>query len=487
MEKQLFTITSKDFLTGIAPSAHTERGGLFATADGVTPVYNPGGVSDVENGLLQPGPAPTEITGGVVVDTIMAATSGFPSTTQLACFLGNDGHFYRLLTNGTLSDLRSGTPITTPRSGLVIWKPTASADSGVLYWQNSQIGLWDGSGSYPTGWTDNKWTGLRNTLHPAHVFQNQVYYGNGWELGALEDDGAGSTTHTTNKLRFDGKHLITSISDDGAYLVIALTENQDTADINASNKIIFWDTFSPLQNREHIIRDPFIYNLTRMGNTVIAFGQNGIYQVTFDGGVQKLPYSVEAFGTPGDVLSGFGTYRADVFNQSALIFANDTTINSIGQLSPELPGAYFTPFKVPAGGTPSCVFTNFATGSIYVAIDNDKLYRYDFNNATRETAVSFRTIYFNVKQKVQINRIDVVFGEPLASGDSFSVALKTDADTSVQSFGSATFTADGAIRRKSLYGNVSVEADEQIAIEGTFTAGAVKIKSIHVYGQIMQP
>src|SRR3990167_8428709 len=92
MEKPILTLTTKDFLTGIASSAHTERGGLFFKADGVTPVYDAGGTASTQNGLLQAGPTPTDFTASVVVDIPFASVSGVNGA--FLYMLGASGHLY---------------------------------------------------------------------------------------------------------------------------------------------------------------------------------------------------------------------------------------------------------------------------------------------------------------------------------------------------------------------------------------------------------
>lgn len=485
MEKPILTITTKDFLTGIAPSAHTERGGLFFSATGVTPIYDPGGSASDENGLLQPGPAPTNIGGSTVVDTIIAATSA-NVTTGRAFFLGEEGHLYQLLDNAVFSDLRSGTPITNPANGLAVWGPKAGSRK-LYYAQKGQIGTWDLSGTYPTGWDDNgdSYTGLTSiALHPFHKHVGNLYFGNGTKIGSLKDDGTSTPVYSANTLAFTPNEYVTALSDDGVYLAIATTENLEGVNVFAVNKVYFWDTFSPSWNREVTIRDPFIWALKRVGNTVYAFGQYGVYEVSFGGSARKVLSRFIGFGTPSDLVLGYGSSRAAVYNQDSLIFATDSTVDTFGTMSPGLPVAYMKPFKIPTSvGTPSLVFTDFAVGSVYVATDGDKLYRYDFDGSTRETSVSAQTIYFPLAMKTEINRVDVLFGEPLASGDSMSIQFKTDEDTSATPTTAltATYAADGAIRRKSIRIPAFV-TESPLSLVVNFTAGAVKIKRIEIYG-----
>lgn len=482
MERPILTLTTKDFLTGIAPAAHTERGGLLLSAAGVTPVYDPGGTASVENGLLQAGPTPTDLTGAVVVDTIFAST---PTVASDFLFLyGNAGHLYeKTLGSNTIVDDRSGTPITNPANGLAIWGPAGGTNT-LYYWQKTQIGRYTG-GAYPTGWTDNMYTGLTSTsLHPTHPFLGNLYYGNFSTVGALIDQGAATVSHSTNVLDIKLSEIITALSDDGVFLVIAATPNQTASSRFARNTIYFWDTSASSWARDYEIRDPFIFSLKRVGNVVIAFGQYGVYEVSFGGGVRKLLNRNIGFGTTADVLAGYGTSRASVYNNQAILFATDSTIDSFGPLSIELPSAYFKPFKVPSGvGTPTLVETLFEPGRVYVATDGNKLYAYDFNFATRETSVSFQTIYFPFREPTQVHRIDVIFGEPLASGDAFDIDTKIDEDTSAVDFDAASFTNDGAIRRKEMHPAAPVQVNNQLSITGNFTAGAAKIKSIQIYGQ----
>ena len=70
---KILSLTTKNYLTGLASGAHVERGGLWHTAVGINPFINPEqGNTDV--GLLQTSPAPTEVTGGVGGTPLSAAT-----------------------------------------------------------------------------------------------------------------------------------------------------------------------------------------------------------------------------------------------------------------------------------------------------------------------------------------------------------------------------------------------------------------------------
>lgn len=490
MSRPILTLGPSDWLKGLSASAHTERGGIMLSATGVTPIYNAGGTADTQNGLLQGGPAPTEFTG--LSDIPIASVAGYETdNVPYLFFMGNAGHFYKKpLGSGAVSDLRSGTPITNPANGMTIWAPRGGTLT-LYYWQKQQIGTWGMSTSaYPAAWDDDgtDYLGLSNIVHhPVDQFVGNVYFGNNSTVGALLDNGSSGVTFNDSVFDIPSHQRIFAIANDGQYLVVSATDNLNGDNRFAVNTIYFWDTNASSWAQEYVIRDPFIFALKRLGNAVYAFGQYGIYEVTFQGGVKTLLRRSIGFGTTADfATTGMGPSRATIYGD-ALIWGTDTTIDTLGSISPDLPPAYYKSFKVPSGGTPSIIATLFDPGRVYMGSDDSKLYAFDFNGTTRETSVSAQTIYFPFKQKTLVNRIDVIFGEPLTTSDAFDVDTKIDEDTSAVDFGAASFTSDGAIRRKTMYSNAGVQVDTQLSLVLNWTAGAVKVKNIVVYGTPMTP
>lgn len=473
--KKLLSLGAKQFLSGIAPNAHTETGGLFFKADSVTPLYDAGGTASVENGLLQAGPALTDFTGAVVVDNIIAGDIAYLGSTPYLFMIGDTGHIYR-------KPVGSGAPVdvhtaaVNGANGVAVWAPKGGTKL-LYYWQKTQIGTFDLTATY----TDGVYTGLTGVAyHPVHQFNGNVYYGNVAKVGALLDNGAGSATHSSALFTIPAQLGITDLSDDGTYLVIAGTENLDGINVFGNNYIYFWDLHSSQWTREYTIRDPFIWSLQKMGNAVYAFGQYGIYEVSF-AGVKKVLSRFIGFATPSNLISGYGSNRALVYNESSVMFGTDTTIDTFGRLSPDLANAYFKHFTGMTG-TPTFISASLDVGRVYVGTTSSKLYAFDFNGTTRNTGVSAQTVYVPFGDKYQIDRVDVVFGEPLVTGDSMSIQLKTDEDTSASTAMVASHAQDGATRRKRFNPVGGFVVDEQLSIVVNFTAGAVKIKKIDVYG-----
>lgn len=492
--RRLLSLSTKQFLSGIAPNAHTETGGLFFKADGINPLYDAGGTASVENGLLQAGSSPTDLSAlGTVVDSVICGETAVTSFggTRYLFMMGNGGHFYRKLVGSSdVTDLAATNQIANPANGIAVWGP-AGGTAYLWYWQSQQIGKYDMtvSNNHPatadSHWNDAAYTGLTAALiHPTHKFQGNVYYGNTSYIGALLDDGASGVTHSTNVLDFPVRQRCTALSDDGTYLVIAVTDNWGGDDSYGVNKILFWDLHSSQWTREWEIKDMYIYALKKIGNTVYAFGQYGIYEVSF-GGVKKILSRLIGFGTTTDLASGYGSNRAMVYNGQALVFATDTTVDSFGKLEPDMQNAYLKPFKIPSSvGTPTFITSDLDVGRIYVATDGNKLYYYDFNATTRGTSVSAQTVYIPLGAKAKIQELRVTFGEPLASGDSVSFQLKSDEDTAALTAKTLSYADDGAIRKgKVSTGDFTV--DEQLSIIINFVAGAPKIKKIEVWGDFV--
>ena len=282
MNKPILSLSTRDFLSGIAPSAHSEKGGLWHVLQGVTPAYDPGGSGSVEPGLLQASPNETDLTGAVVVDEIFAGCVGYQSTTPYLYMLGDSGHLYRNGLNTTPTDLRSATPITNPANGIFIYKPQGGTKY-LYYMQKTQMGRWDMSGTYVNGLGGDGWTEALSTswnstaIHPTHKLFDVVYIANGSQIGSLRDDGAASVTITKDNLDLPDTLRAVALCDDGANLVVATTENIEATDNFAENRIFFWDGYTSSWQREYKITDRFIWAVKNIGPIVYAFGQYGVY------------------------------------------------------------------------------------------------------------------------------------------------------------------------------------------------------------------
>jgi hypothetical protein len=197
----------------------------------------------------------------------------------------------------------------------------------------------------------------------------------------------------------------------------------------------------------------------------------GIYSVNTSGALQ---YGRPATSHYGDALLWGGTS------------GSNKAVKTFGKLDGDAPTAYLHPFLSTASKNITFVDGQLMKGYVFVADDTPLLKAYPFSTANSPAiGVTAQTAYFSLQTKFEISRIDLVFGEPLASGDSISVGVFKDEDTVVKSFGTASYAVDGAIRRKSL--DASIYCEDQLSLLLTYTAGSVKVKAIEVYGEPMEP
>lgn len=480
MAQRILKIGVADFLTGIAPSAHIPNTGLFYEAEGVTPFFDIDAAGSAENGLLRAGPAATDFTTNIVDTVIAHVVTNFSGTPELY-MLGGSGHFYKKgLGAGAATDLRSATPITNPEGGMVVWGP-AGGTTYLYYLNNAKIGTWDLSGTYPTGWNDSVYTSssISYLNTSIHKFVGNVYYGGSGAIGAIIDNGDTTASHSSNVLDFDPRAIASGLTDDGRYLVLAITTNLVGGNLSSACKIYFWDTFSDSWNVEYEIKDPYIWALKSIGGVVYAFGQHGIYQVTFAGGVKKI-FSRQ-IANYGSFYDGIATNDiAAIFNNSVLMWGNTNTssVDTFGKMSPEVPSAYFQQFNI-ASGNIRHIIPDFDPGRVYVSTDTPKLYGFDFNNTTRETGVTPQTVFFELDQPADIVAVRVVFGAPLAVGDQLSVSVFSDEATAAKSFGSIAYTATRTTRSKTK--RAKLHAEDQFSLQLSFDAGAPKVKKVEVF------
>lgn len=497
MEKPLISLSTKEFLSGIAMmGAHAERGGIFYKADGVTPLFEAGSAISVNNGFLMAGASATTIGGTPNGNFICSKEYDF-GTAPYAFFGTSTGHIFRQELTATgnppsganLSDLRTvgGTAI----YALEGMQPVGGTNK-LYYFMNTAIGDYDGStfddtATFSTGGS----TISQDYIRATHRYFDKILYGNGYgNIGMLSDDGSAGMKNTLSALDIPGKSIATAISDDGTYAVTAFTNNI-ACDPGAysDTRVIFWDGFSSSWLREYPIPDPFILSIKKTPIGVFAFGITGIWQVTFSG-VKKV------FSIPTGIYTTFG-YNTLLYGKATSSFFSDSVIwggssgsnyviKSFGKLDTSAPLSYLSPFLSTASKNITLVDGQILKGWLYVADDTPQLKAYPFSTANSpQTSISAQTVYFQLPTKMEITRVDIVFGEPLVSGDSMSIQFKTDEDASVTPTTalSATYAADGAIRRKSVK-PVNLFVEDQLSLVINFTAGAVKIKKIDIFGTV---
>lgn len=483
--KKILTLGSKQFLTGVSiAGAHMDNGGIFYKADGVTPLFDAGASQSANNGLLTAGAGGTVVSGTLTGNIIASIPDGgVYYTAGGAVFATSDNNIWKLafssgLPSGAIGSVHSTTPQLT--QGLVSF-------FGKLYYrQVSQIGQYDPGGpTYTDAWKGSGDGVSTEYFGTMYQYLDQILFGNGYgKLGSISS----ALVLTASALDFETQSQVSAISDDGTYAVIAITRNSfgDSTNLVAS-RILFWDGYSSSWLRDYPVSDPCIYCLRKTPIGLFAFGATGIWQVTFDG--LKKVFSVSPGLYTVTATSGIRYGTAASFFSEAVVWGgvsgSNNALKSLGKLDGGAPNSFLTPIKLTGSKNITDVNGQLLKGYVFVADSTPQLMYYPIGSGTQQTSVSAQTIYFPLGDKYTIEKINVVFGEPLASGDSMSIQLKSDEDTGViettPAHLTATYANDGAIRRKAMRVK-GFTADEQLSLTINFTAGAVKIKRIEVFG-----
>lgn len=488
MEK-LIDIGPEDFINGISLGEHLpSKAVLSENTLGTCAVYN----DYLKMGLMQAGPAANNTGSTVVVDTILAGAVNSSGGTNTLYTIGHSGHLYSLDTSSpdtTPTDHRSGTPITNPVNGLEVYQPTGGTRY-LYYWQRTQIGRWNMSGSYPTGWTDNWQTGLQDTYeHPTHRFLDRIYYGNKDRIGMIGDDGGGAETHSSNVLDFPSDYEVKSITNDGYYLVVALSR-QTVSGVSTQNvgaKIIFWDTVSSSWQKEWDLPDSTgIISIRHKNGRIYVLETNTLSVCSF--GIPPTVVRNLAGGLRVSVNYGSTAanhQRMETYKDGVLWIDNDAALAHYGKLHPSLPDALNVPFS--GFTSPSAILPMASTNRIFVG-GASKFYPVPTSpsgTASANTTLNIETRYFDLKDSYDIERIDVIFGDVMESGDSVSVSVAAPSAVGSFTFGVASYATYGAVSKVTLtktgqYGGFTKGIE---TVKLTLTGSqAPEIKRVIVYG-----
>lgn len=483
-QKPLLTIKSKDFLSGLAYGAHVGTGGIFFKADGVTPLIEAGALQSVNNGLLMAGSSGTQISGNLGSHVPISSAQYTNSSNTTFYFGTHDGHIFSLVADTTfatsLSDLHTATSL---RQGMDVFTQVAGTNM-LFYFMDTAIGRYDFA-TFNDSWA----TISSDGIHCSHRYFDQLLFGNATYVGRIFDNagdmstsGAGNLDKT--KLAIGSKGIVTDISDDGIYAIIATTKNI-TCDSNATSgcSILFWDGFSTTWSREYQIPDPFIFSLEHTPTGVYAYGVTGIWQVSFGADPRKIfghSPSIYSVNASGALLYGrpATSHYADALLWGGASGSNKA-IKSLGKLDGNAPSSYLHPFLSTASKNITLVDGNLLKGYVFVGDDTPLLKAYPFNVTSPATGVSAQTVYFELDGPYDITKIRITFGEPLASGDSLTVAATSDEDTAATTFGTIAYDSAKTVRSKTLFAKMS--AEDGLSITLTFNAGSVKIKKIEVF------
>jgi len=471
---KILELNESHFITGITLGSQFQRGGLFWKADGINPLFEIFSQQGDAAGVLRAGSAATDITGAVVVDTIGSMASGVAKLGML----GSGGNFYSIpLTtpDAAPTNLRSGANvITNPAIGMGVYK------GNMLYAQLGQIGAWNMSNdAYPTGWTDNAYTGLQTTYsdHQMHTFKDRIYVVNAGYIAMLPDATSGAIT---NMIDFSSEYRAKCLSDDGQFLVIGISQATGNANtIMNKAKICFWDTTDPNSwQREWELPEPDIISILRDDISMIAICPRGVYRFAYDMQPKKIMPMVLA-GTSTNVYPYIGTSWMNIvcWAGADISIANDKVVYAYGSPTPDFPPVLIKPVMGLTGNI-TTIKGDAIYSRLYIATDTPKLYRVNLGG-TAATSVSAQTIFLNLGAKFNIQKITITFAKALASGDSLNLDVASDYNATATDWGTYSFATHGAVQEVSITNSFKAKL---LSLIFNFNGGNPGIRRIEVFG-----
>lgn len=490
--KRLLTLTSNDFYTGLSAGAHVDRGGLFSDAEGVNVFVNPTQDS-VDAGLLQTCATPTDITGTV---------SGIPTDYSIVngemWFVTTAGDIASVDLSGTGNasvevDATAHTFAGTTYNGIGTgcqWFAEQQGATNYLYYFSHIDSTYYLSRVSEGGTDDADYLSLGSvapTVRPIVQFKDRLYYGdiynpgskNTYCISSLYSNASSTITSERDSLDMPTNRMVTALTDDGTYLVIAATENTslDRA-YYGDTSVYFWDTNQSSWTREFKIPDTHITSMYRVGDRIYAVGGRGLWVFSF----QSRPYKIRTLGTSDSTGTNYHGAIGSLNNAvlyggggNSKVFAYGEMMQGIG-----VNNVYHCPFAYPsdnantsmicADGKPNYIFTGNA---------NSKLYRWDITSGG-STSVTAETVYIPLQEKTNIREVEIILGEKLATNDSLNIDLQSDEDSTATDWGTVSEASHGNVQRVSLKG--SKRNVENLRLILNFNGGNVKIKRINVYG-----
>jgi hypothetical protein len=494
MLKKLISLGQKEWLSGLS-NYYQIPTGIFAKGRGINPFVNPVPES-MDVGILQTGGEAYDITGsgmGYVLDGVIRNTGN--NAGNLYMVDSSQQLWDKNLANDSAPTLLRPSSTASYTNGLEVYQ-SVDGQKHLYYFTSTTIGRWDFDG--PTGGFTDSWdTGVPSSFnHPTHQFKGAVYFGTSNGIGKIYSvSGFGASTATTGvgTLVLPADFIVSSLSDDGDYLVIGATKHNADNTLLSDTRVFYWDTVSQNFNKEWTLPDYGVSSLVKFKNGTVAFGGQRMWYFNLSNPPQHLRTLKNNDSSITNITSLFFYRAADRYNDAIIWGGIENYISAYGSLVPEAPAAYFQPFQRTGGN--SNKFYTFVKASgrfnrLYASSNGNSTfvyYKFDDKGSTTETS-AFRpeTVYLDLGGTAKIEQINITLAEPLASTDTFTLSAQTDDDASVVPWGTISFSTtptleQGYKKRYELFKDGGLTTD-QIKLLLDFSAGNVKIKSIDIYG-----
>jgi hypothetical protein len=466
--KKILSLGTKEIMSGISQDDQIVSGGIWYSVDGLNPFVsrNLGAITFTQ--------APTEIgaLSGDATSMTFDGASGY--------ILTDSGNLYKTSTSfgtPTISNIRVAASISSPAVGIEMFQSMAGTKY-LYYWQATQIGRFDLTGTYPTGFTDNWHAITSSPKHPTLRIEDRIFFGSGNYVEYLYDAGADADV-TTTALDLPKEYTITALGTDGEYLIIAASKNAGVTSSYNETMLVYWDWKNnlPSWTKIHYVPEEKISSIQTVSGVQYAVGVRGLYAFN----ISTPPKLVRKDVTSGGYPQSVGVYA------DALTFATGSKIGTYGKIIPNAPTALFKPIVDPANKTITCIRTDVATNRMFYC--SDKVYYVaPLSSASSYIALNsaqVNTAYLNLGASYSIKRIDFILAGVLASNEAtIGVTLNGHGGKdSSSTFSDISYADSGAVGSFSSYPLAENFVGDEVQLSITFGAGAIKIKRIDFYGE----
>lgn len=443
MTQKILSLTNKDFLRGYAISPDYEHQGLWDRAEGVD-FYR-------SFGYMRAGYEARTIN-----DTVTGTVEHMvPYGKNLEVYgWDDDNRFYKIFNQEYM-----GHDVANVRD-LAIYQDY------LVYPQATQVGVCDLS---TLTFTDDAFS--PNTLNNYNYHQGveapdrYFYIANKDQIDGFNDV-TDSSTWVSDVVPIQTDYIVTSLENDGFYLVGSMSRDNTGATVQErESKVFFWDTFSDRINREYTIPDYWIGAIKKVGNWIYALGSKAIYRFTYDNPPE--PVLNESFT---NVNLG-SKYNQVSEWKNTLLFGDvlNGSVYSYGSPLPGLPAILTEPFKTGSAVTGLCVAN---PDGVYVS-KTGTLYRF-YQNSSSPTAT---TALIDLGRSWKITDVKIVT-KALLSGDSVQIQVQNESESDILN---GTHDTIGETYKVINFGGTAKNITDMIKIKLTLS-NDVRIKRIDLFG-----
>ena len=398
--KHTIELDAKDFIRGASTSKHTQEGGFSPETYGINPLAVPGVLHCPPNVVDSDSDSRITTNKGIIASCADDDVyQGYDKK-----MVSNDGKYYRY--NGTKipeAALRTDS-VNTYTQGFT---DMISFAGETYVTTKEKLVRWDEIGA-----TFNSTTFLTFTNqaypHPALVYENNAFYGDGNLL--LKQTSAGIAPTTILTLSVDQIIIALGIDPGTGYMLISVTNSLNISDtLPAVNKILWYDGFSSKPVKSAIV-DEMVLSFHPVGGTVfVGYGKNLGY---LNGSGVSLLRTLDNVTFDNAQLP----YKQKITNIGAHLFVQDgNKILCYGEIIPGRKAFfYWARYVVANEGNITALF-NAGQNKLGICTDKDNFYTQDISSVATFGGGDIYSNRYNFPRPVFIRSIYIEWANSVAN------------------------------------------------------------------------